>query len=72
MVIGAGTGIRMGTELKRASQCGMNRPGNGEREGPARAGRAAVIGGQKVYIGRGCAGVLGFYAGEEADIVLGF
>ena len=64
--------MRTGTELKRAGQRGRKRPGNREREGPARAGRAAVIGGQKVYIGRGCAGVLGFYAGEEADIVLGF
>ena len=63
------TGTGTGTE--RDSQCGRNGTGNGEREGPVRAGRAMGKGGKKCYVGQGCAGVLRIICGGGGRYGLG-
>ena len=57
--MGMGTVTGTGKQMERAVWRGWNRTGNGEREGLARAGRAAELENENAYFCRECAGVLG-------------
>ena len=53
------TGTGTGTGMERAVRNGKNGKGSRYREGPEQVGRAAEEEDEKVYVGRGCTGVLG-------------
>ena len=63
------TGTETGTGMERSGQCWSNGTGNGEREGPAQAGRAVEEEDKKMYVGREFTGLMGVYVGEVVDTI---
>ena len=60
-----------GKGTERSGRSGRNGTGNGEREVPARSGRAVEEGDEKEYVGRGYIGVLGGLRGRGSQYDLG-